>query len=112
MIIQLLSGGPLSRPPCRCARPQQLPPLFPAKLRPCATAFDPRRNAGHIRVMPQPPRSPSDKKPRASRGKASKPAAPPVETAARTPGFGEAPQSAFTAAGPLGAAPPLYTLPA
>ncbi len=37
-------------------------------------------------------------KPRASRGKAGKPTAPPVETAAGTPGFGEAPQAAFLAA--------------
>ena len=34
-------------------------------------------------------------KPRASRGKANKPTMPPVETAAGTPGFGEAPQAAF-----------------
>ncbi|HRK18402.1 MAG TPA: excinuclease ABC subunit UvrB [Hyphomicrobiaceae bacterium] len=39
--------------------------------------------------------------PRASRGKAGKPQAPPAETSAGTPGFGEAPQSAFTASGPL-----------
>ncbi len=39
--------------------------------------------------------------PRPSRGKAGKPQAPPVETAAGTPGFGEAPQSSFTASGPL-----------
>ncbi len=38
---------------------------------------------------------------RPSRGKSSKPAPPPGETAAGTPGFGEAPQSAFTASGPL-----------
>jgi excinuclease ABC subunit B len=40
---------------------------------------------------------------RASRGKSGKPAAPPVETEVGTPGFGEAPQAAFTASGPLGA---------
>ncbi len=43
------------------------------------------------------------KKPRPSRGGSGKPAAPPVETDAGTPGFGEAPQAAFTASGPLGA---------
>ncbi len=40
-------------------------------------------------------------KPRPSRGKSGKPVAPPVETRAGTPGFGEAPQTAFTATGPL-----------
>ena len=42
-----------------------------------------------------------------SRGKAGKPQAPPAETAAGTPGFREAPQSAFTASGPLFDAPRL-----
>ena len=42
---------------------------------------------------------------RPSRGKSGKPSPPPVETAAGTPGFGEAPQSAFTASGPLLATP-------
>ncbi|WP_295559673.1 DEAD/DEAH box helicase family protein, partial [uncultured Hyphomicrobium sp.] len=42
------------------------------------------------------------KAPRPSRGRSGKPSAPPVETSAGTPGFGEAPQSAFTATGPLG----------
>ncbi|MDX2202743.1 MAG: excinuclease ABC subunit UvrB, partial [Hyphomicrobiaceae bacterium] len=53
-------------------------------------------------------------RPRPSRGKSGKPAPPPIETAAQTPGFGEAPQSAFTASGPLGAvaAPAFSTLPA
>ncbi|MEL6299435.1 MAG: excinuclease ABC subunit UvrB [Pseudomonadota bacterium] len=37
-------------------------------------------------------------KPRQSRGKSGKPVAPPVETSASTPGLGEAPQAAFTAA--------------
>jgi excinuclease ABC subunit B len=45
----------------------------------------------------------STPKPRPSRGKSGKPQAAPVETAAGTPGFGEAPQAAFTASGPLGA---------
>ena len=36
-------------------------------------------------------------KPRPSRAKAGKPIAPPTETAARTPGFGEAPQAGFIA---------------
>ncbi len=40
-------------------------------------------------------------KPRPSRGKSGKPVAPPVETSAGTPGFGEAPQTAFRATGPL-----------
>ena len=51
-------------------------------------------------------------RPRASRGKSGKPAAPPVETSSGTPGFGEAPQAAFTASGPLGAVPFQSTLPA
>ena len=38
---------------------------------------------------------------RPSRGKSGKPSPPPGETAAGTPGFDEAPQSAFTATGPL-----------
>ncbi len=40
-------------------------------------------------------------KPRPSRIKSGKPSPPPGETAAGTPGFGEAPQAAFTASGPL-----------
>ena len=52
--------------------------------------------------MARPPKNESSKKPRPSRARSGKPAAPPVETAAGTPGFGEAPQSAFTASGPLG----------
>jgi excinuclease ABC subunit B len=58
--------------------------------------------------MAKPPKSPKDAstpKPRPSRGRSGKPTAPPVETAAGTPGFGEAPQAAFTASGPLGALP-------
>ncbi len=51
--------------------------------------------------MARPPKSETPK-PRPSRGRSGKPSAPPVETAAGTPGFGEAPQSAFTASGPLG----------
>ncbi|PPD28018.1 MAG: excinuclease ABC subunit B [Hyphomicrobium sp.] len=68
--------------------------------------------------MVQVPKSKRAKKPRPSRGGSGKPAAPPVETAAGTPGFGEAPQEAFTASGPLGAFAPganvagLSTLPA
>ena len=49
-----------------------------------------------------PKSSASSSKHRPSRVHSGKPAAPPVETAAGTPGFGEAPQSAFTASGPLG----------
>ena len=48
----------------------------------------------------------SAKAPRPARS--GKPQGPPVETAAGTPGFGEAPQSAFTASGPLGAFAPEY----
>ncbi|MBR2537380.1 MAG: excinuclease ABC subunit UvrB [Hyphomicrobium sp.] len=55
--------------------------------------------------MARPPKNESSKKPRPSRARSGKPTAPPVETAAGTPGFGEAPQSAFTASGPLGYAP-------
>ena len=68
--------------------------------------------------MVQGPKSNRPKKPRPSRRGSGKPAAPPVETAAGTPGFGEAPQEAFTASGPLGAFAPgtnvaaLSTLPA
>ena len=43
--------------------------------------------------------------PRPSRGRSNKPTPPPGETAAGTPGFGEAPQSAFTASGPLLSSP-------
>ncbi|MFA5950540.1 MAG: excinuclease ABC subunit UvrB [Hyphomicrobium sp.] len=46
--------------------------------------------------------------PRPSRGRSGKPTPPPVETAAGTPGFGEAPQSSFTASGPLGEFAPAY----
>jgi excinuclease ABC subunit B len=42
-----------------------------------------------------------DPKPRAARARSGKPSPPPQETAAGTPGFGEAPQASFTAAGPL-----------
>ena len=59
--------------------------------------------------MASPPKkSASPKTPRPSRGRSGKPAAPPVETDAGTPGFGEAPQSAFTASGPLGGFAPAY----
>ncbi|MDX2308202.1 MAG: excinuclease ABC subunit UvrB [Hyphomicrobium sp.] len=61
--------------------------------------------------MSRSPKSDTPNEPRKSRGKSGKPAAPPVETAAGTPGFGEAPQEAFTASGPLGAVA-LPTLPA
>ncbi len=54
--------------------------------------------------MAKDPKSGSSTKPRPSSGKsakAAKPLPPPVETAAGTPGFGEAPRAAFTANGPL-----------
>ena len=65
--------------------------------------------------MAKPTKSGSSIRP--SRGKSGKPAPPPHETAAGTPGFGEAPQSAFTANGPLFdrsvlGEKPLSTLPA
>ena len=41
------------------------------------------------------PSSVKPKKPRAARGKSGKPTSPPSETAARTPGLGEAPQAPF-----------------
>jgi len=50
--------------------------------------------------MSRPPKSKSENRPRASRPKSGKPPAPPQETAAGTPGFGEAPQTGFTAALP------------
>jgi excinuclease ABC subunit B len=53
--------------------------------------------------MARAPKTDTTPKPRPSRGRSGKPAAPPVETEAGTPGFGEAPQAAFTASGPLGA---------
>ncbi len=56
----------------------------------------------HITVMAKPTKSDTSKAPRPSRGRSGKPAAPPMETAAGTPGFGESPQSAFMAHGPLG----------
>jgi excinuclease ABC subunit B len=46
--------------------------------------------------MARPPSSDTPK-PRASRGKSGKPSAPPIETAAGTPGFGEAPQEFYIA---------------
>ena len=52
--------------------------------------------------MARAPKFDATSKPRPSRVRSGKPAAPPVETAAGTPGFGEAPQAAFTASGPLG----------
>jgi len=57
-------------------------------------------------------RAPKDQtpKPRPSRGKSGKPAGPPVETDAGTPGFGEAPQAAFTANGPLTSHPQVREL--
>jgi excinuclease ABC subunit B len=59
--------------------------------------------------MASPPKKTgSEKALRASRGRSGKPQAPPVETPAGTPGFGEAPQSSFTASGPLGAFAPDY----
>ncbi len=47
-----------------------------------------------------PKSSAAGKKPRPSRGKSGKPLAPPAETAAGTPGFGEAPQSYFVPGAP------------
>ena len=59
--------------------------------------------------MAKSPKTPgAAKPPRPSRGRSGKPTAPPVETSAGTPGFGEAPQSAFTASGPLGEFAPAY----
>ena len=59
-----------------------------------------------------PPKPPFEKtaRPRPSRGKSGKPAPPPVETGARTPGFGEASQNAYTVNGPLGGLPTLPAL--
>ena len=45
--------------------------------------------------MPRPPKSGTTPKPRPSRGRSGKPTPPPQETAAGTPGFGEAPQAPF-----------------
>ncbi len=45
--------------------------------------------------MARPPKSESIQKPRAAKGRAGKPAPPPNETAAGTPGFGEAPQGPY-----------------
>ncbi len=57
--------------------------------------------------MARPPKSESSKSARPSRGKSGKPGAPPVETAAGTPGFGEALLS-YLAPGdsPAGSRPP------
>jgi len=57
--------------------------------------------------MPRRPKSDTTPRPRPSRGKSGKPTPPPAETAAGTPGFGEAPQAAFTAAEPLATPPGL-----
>ena len=46
-------------------------------------------------MAPSPPPKTSTRKPRAARGKSGKPAAPPVETAAGTPGFGESVQASY-----------------
>ncbi len=54
--------------------------------------------------------SDTSKPPRPSRGRSGKPAPPPVETSAGTPGFGEARQDAYTANGPLGGLPTLPAL--
>ncbi len=70
--------------------------------------------------MARPPKSESINKPRGTRapasgrtGRAGKPAPPPNETAAGTPGFGEAPQGAYAPGGePAVARPALPTLPA
>ncbi len=57
--------------------------------------------------MARPPKSsdspskPTPLKPRPSRARSGKPVAPPAETAAGTPGFGEQSQAPFTASGPL-----------
>ena len=50
---------------------------------------------------PRSPVSDSTPKPRPSRGRSGKPVAPPAETQAGTPGFGEQSQAPFTASGPL-----------
>ena len=69
--------------------------------------------------MPTPPKPPLEKvtRPRPSRGKSGKPAPPPVETGAGTPGFGEAAQSIYLPPGnsplanrPQGALPTLPAL--
>ncbi|MEQ1713466.1 MAG: DEAD/DEAH box helicase family protein, partial [Hyphomicrobium sp.] len=66
--------------------------------------------------MTSPPKSVEPKKPRPSRARSGKPAPPPVETAASTPGFGEAPSSYFAPADtrpssrPAGALPNLPAL--
>ncbi|MFM2421915.1 MAG: hypothetical protein RL291_445, partial [Pseudomonadota bacterium] len=60
--------------------------------------------------MSKPPAKSS--KPRASRGKASKPIQPPVETGAGTPGFGEAAQTAYIPGPSAVPATKLSTLPA
>ena len=57
--------------------------------------------ARHIPSMARPPKTDSTPKPRPSRGNSGKPVAPRAETAAGTPGFGDASQAAFTASGPL-----------
>jgi excinuclease ABC subunit B len=46
-------------------------------------------------------KGPTAKRPRAARGRSGKPTPPPAETAAGTPGFGEAPQAEFAAADTL-----------
>ncbi|MEM7778478.1 MAG: excinuclease ABC subunit UvrB [Pseudomonadota bacterium] len=67
------------------------PAQAPAKRKPPAKTAKLKTARGQDAV-------PATPKPRASRGKSGKPAPPPVETAAGTPGFGEAPQAAFVSA--------------
>ena len=64
--------------------------------------------------MVQPPKPPSDKTPKArpSRARSGKPAAPPVETAARTPGFHDSKQSTFSGEPPSASPPARPALPA
>lgn len=49
-----------------------------------------------VKTAAEKPPKDTTPKARPSRAKAGKPVAPPMETAARTPGFGEAPQAGFT----------------
>ena len=61
--------------------------------------------------MASPPKSDQPKKPRPSRARSGKPAPPPVETVANTPGFGEAPSPYFAPADTRSASRPAGALP-
>ena len=65
------------------------------------------RKAAAKTAKPPKDKTPKDTTPRArpSRGRSGKPTAPPEETAAGTPGFGEAPQAAFHMESVAGSAP-------